>query len=77
MGECYFWYQPTRVVPDKRPLNDCVCIIIIIVIIITNVSVCLYSKYYEKTALLADPVDGMILASLLGQYISRELPAPV
>ena len=24
MGECFFWYRPTRVVPDKRPLNGCV-----------------------------------------------------
>ena len=24
-GECFFWYQPTRVVPDKRPLNGCCC----------------------------------------------------
>ena len=22
-GECFFWYWPTRVVPDKRPLNGC------------------------------------------------------
>ena len=21
MGECLFWYRPTRVVPDQRPLN--------------------------------------------------------
>ena len=25
MGECFFWYRPTRVVPDQRPLNGCVC----------------------------------------------------
>ena len=25
MGECFFWYQPTWVVPDKGPLNGCVC----------------------------------------------------
>jgi len=25
-GECFFWYRPTRVVPDKRPLNGCVCV---------------------------------------------------
>ena len=25
-GECFFWYRPTRVVPDKRPLNGCCCI---------------------------------------------------
>ena len=24
VGECFFWYRPTRVVPDKRPLNACV-----------------------------------------------------
>jgi len=22
----FFWYQPTRVVPDQRPLNGCVCV---------------------------------------------------
>ena len=32
MGECSFWYRPTRVVPDQRPLNGrrcccCCCII--------------------------------------------------
>ena len=26
MGECFFWYRPTRVVPDKRQLNGCVCV---------------------------------------------------
>jgi len=26
VGECFFWYQPTRVVPDQRPLNGCVCV---------------------------------------------------
>ena len=25
VGECFFWYRPTRVVPDKRPLNCCCC----------------------------------------------------
>ena len=24
-GKCFFWYQPTWVVPDKGPLNGCVC----------------------------------------------------
>ena len=24
VGECFFWYRPTRIVPDKRPLNGCV-----------------------------------------------------
>jgi len=29
MGEwvnVFFWYRLTRVVPDKRPLNGCVCV---------------------------------------------------
>jgi len=29
VGECSFWYRPTRVVPDQRPLNGrcrCCCI---------------------------------------------------
>jgi len=25
VGECFFWYQPTRVVPDQNGLNGCVC----------------------------------------------------
>ena len=24
VGECFFWYRPTSVVPDKGPLNGCV-----------------------------------------------------
>ena len=26
VGECFFWYRPTRVVLDKRPLRGCVCV---------------------------------------------------
>ena len=26
MGECFFWYQPTRVVSDHGPLNGFVCV---------------------------------------------------
>jgi len=26
VGECFFWYRPTRVIPDQRPLNGCVCV---------------------------------------------------
>ena len=25
VGECFFWYRPTRVVPDQRPLNGRYC----------------------------------------------------
>ena len=27
MGECFLWYWPTQVVPDKGPLNSCVCVL--------------------------------------------------
>ena len=26
VGECFFWYRPTRVVPDQRLLNGSVCV---------------------------------------------------
>jgi len=26
VGESFFWYRPTRVVPDQRLLNGCVCV---------------------------------------------------
>jgi len=26
VAEYFFYYRPTRVVPDKKPLNGCVCI---------------------------------------------------
>ena len=26
VGECFFWYRPTWVDPDNRPLNGCVCV---------------------------------------------------
>jgi len=30
VGECFFWYRPTRVVPDKGALNGCVCVYVYI-----------------------------------------------
>jgi len=30
--ECFFWYRPTRVVPDRRPLNGCVFVCVCIII---------------------------------------------
>ena len=40
MGECFFWYRPTRVVPDKRPLNGCVCVCVCVC-----VRVCVWVLY--------------------------------
>ena len=30
MGECFFWYRPTRVVPDQRPLNGRCCLLLLV-----------------------------------------------
>jgi len=42
VGECFFWYRPTRVVPDKRPLNGCVCVCVCVCVSVC-VSVCVRS----------------------------------
>ena len=39
MGECFFWYRPTRVVPDQRPLNGrccCCCVYVCVLIAATK-----------------------------------------
>jgi len=38
VGECFFWYRPTRVVPDKRPLNGCVCVCIFLTVLFDSIS---------------------------------------
>ena len=30
MGECFFWYGPTELDPDKGPLNSCMCVCFIL-----------------------------------------------
>ena len=37
MSECFFWYRPTRVVPDKRPLNGCVCVCMRVCVCVTTI----------------------------------------
>jgi len=27
-AECFFWYRPTRVVPEQKPLNGCCCCVV-------------------------------------------------
>ena len=34
-----FWYRPTRVVPEKGPLNGCVCVVVVVVC----VQICLHT----------------------------------
>ena len=33
VGECFFWYWPTRVVLHKRPLSSCVCVCVCVCIV--------------------------------------------
>ena len=40
VGECFFWYQSTRVVPDQRPLNGCVCACVVFWCLCTAVGLC-------------------------------------
>jgi len=43
VGECFFWYRPTRVVLDKGLLNRCVCVRVCVracVCVCACVSVC-------------------------------------
>jgi len=52
VGECFFWYRPTRVVPDQRPLNGrccCCCCHCFDTVIVTKVvaSVIFNSSYLE------------------------------
>ena len=47
MGESSFWYRPTRVVPDQRPLNGRCCVVVIsefVLIIVTTSYLCGYFK---------------------------------
>jgi len=37
VGECSFWYRPTRVVPDQRPLNGC-CRLLLSFVFVNNFS---------------------------------------
>jgi len=41
---CFFWYRPTRIVPEQRPLNGCVCVLII--------------PFLRELTYSSDPLDG-------------------
>ena len=55
MGECFFWYRPTRVVTDKRPLNDCVCVCVCVFIAVevSRVRGCVIVTNTDWTTMLA------------------------
>jgi len=39
VGESFFWYRPTRVVPDQRPLglNGCMCVFCVYIAIMKEI----------------------------------------
>ena len=58
MGECFFWYRPNRVVPDKRPLNGRVCVSLTKYYVADAIrSVCLFDRLVTVTDCIH---DGMI-----------------
>ena len=57
VGECSFWYRPTRVIPDQRPLNGrrcCCCSLTIEPIPVTYLATCPLSS---TAALLLDKMS--------------------
>ena len=63
MGESSFWYRPTRVVPDQRPLNGRVCVCVCVVI-----DVCTRVQLYCK--LYLDNLEMSELTKNVGENIS-------
>ena len=60
--ECvsFFWYRPTRVVPDQRPLNGCVCVCVCVCVCAFSnlnarrIPICLVCKLTSTAAAAAD-----------------------
>jgi len=45
VGECFFWYRPIRVVPDKVPLNGCTCVCVLRTVVIDMILCDLFSDW--------------------------------
>ena len=69
MGECFFWYRPTRVVRDKRPLNGCVCVRVCVCVCVC-VRVCVCGFHIQSLALVAE-------ATKVSQLYVLLRPAPL
>ena len=54
VGECFFWYWPTQVVPDPRPLNGSVCVCVCVRACV-RACVCyiLYCIVHENTSVFS------------------------
>ena len=61
MGEYFFWYRPTWAVPDKRPLNGCVCVCVRMYVLLflqeTLVAECDLGRDYEHCLELQKKVN--------------------
>ena len=59
MGECFFWYRPTRVVPEKRLLNDreClwVCVNLMYTVTITTLNHLIKAKHQQVDIFMSRP----------------------
>ena len=71
MGECFFWYRPTRVVLDKRPLNGCVCVCVSIHCEEDRKDLCLHdglvnqdASWHEGWAETTEDIEVLVLLSL-------------
>ena len=76
-----FWYRPTRVVPDKGPLNRCVCVCVIhvqvlifhcsLVIVHTHFSCAFCNKWNECCLQTSEDVSQFNVLSMLYQIAHR------
>jgi len=74
VGECFFWYRPTRVVPDKRPLNGCVCVVSKSLIKTKRMSVVVSSRpndFQQADACTAPKHKRTLLYDLRMHHINR------
>jgi len=51
VGECFFWYRPTRVVPDQRPLTVVVVVVVPCLLVQFGVIFCLMLFTFAFSAL--------------------------
>ena len=67
MGECFFRYRPTRVVPDHRPLNGrcCCCVALML-------KLCIHCE--EKVDRLSTVVMCRTVRPKLTLYVSQMSP---
>jgi len=65
VGECFFWYRPTRVVQDKGLLNGCVCVCVCWCSEVTN---CYFSQDSVFFSYILFPI--FTIVSIINFHIS-------